>query len=358
MSSPTSWRDELTRRFPKLSRLGPNTYVVGGAVRDLLMGREPADVDVATLDPLAVAQTIRDRVIRLGDQEHLSAWRVVDGEHVYDFAELLDHDVDADLARRDFTINAMAVDLARDTLLDPHGGQRDVRDRIVRMVEPSNFDDDPLRTLKGVRMAVKYELELDPATLEAIRVRAPRILDVATERVVYELSVIFSSGALRKAIDLLDRTGLAVPLGLCVRKVHADDVSLAGAYALLVADPRSYAERWRWSESLLREVLTLQRLIEEHDRMSLYDAGERIASQLPALLRALGRDARVDMPDFSIRPLLTGNEIAALLDIEPGRELGRIKRALLEAQVRGELGTKDDAERFVTALAPRPLPPP
>jgi len=342
------WRDELTRLFPALEKLGEDCYVVGGAVRDLFLGHAPADVDVACLDPLGAARSVRDRVIRLGDEQHLSAWRVVLGEHVYDFAELLDGDIDVDLARRDFTMNAMAVRLAGDTLLDPHGGRRDLEAGLVRMVQPSNFDDDPLRTLKGVRMAVKYGFAIEEATIEAIRQRAPRITEMATERVTYELSVIFSSGALRKAIDLLERTGLAEPLGLRLRAVQADHVSLAGAYALLVEDPEAYAERWRWSIDLLRDVLTLRRLAQEHDRVALYDAGETVARQLPPLLRALGRDDAVDFPDFSLRALLTGQEIAQLTGLEPGKELGAIKRRLLEAQIRGEVKTRDDATAFVT----------
>jgi len=345
------WRDTLIRLFPALAGLGPHCYVVGGAVRDLILGNRPVDVDVACPDPLAAAQSIGKKAIRLGDQEHLSAYRVVLGEHVYDFAAILDGDIDVDLARRDFTVNAMAIDLAADALLDPHGGQRDIEARIVRMVKASNFDDDPLRMLKGVRMAVKYGFTLDPATLEAIRTRAPRILDVAAERVIYELSIIFSFGRLRKAIDLLRRTGLAEPLALQLRDVHANDVSLAGSYALLVDDPRAFAERWRWSESLLREVLTLKSLVEHHDRIALYDAGEAIARQLPALLAALGDDDALDFPDFSIRSLLTGNEIAAVTGLPPGKELGRIKRALLEAQIRGEVKTREEAERFAVTLA-------
>ena len=352
MSSAMQWRDELIRRFPKLATLGASSYVVGGAVRDLLLGRDPADADVACLDPFAAAKSIREKVIRLGDQEHLSAYRVVDrtpqGEHVYDFAELLDHDIAADLARRDFTINAMAVDLAHDTLLDPHGGRDDLASQTVRMVAPSNFDDDPLRTLKGVRMAVRYGFAIEPVTLAAIRARAPRILEIASERVVYELSVIFSSGAFRNAVNLLDRTGLAAALGLKTPPVHADDVTLAGAYALLVDDPHAYAERWRWSDLLLREVLTLQRLLDHHDRLSLFDAGERIAVQLPPLLRALGRDATLDLPDFTLRPLLTGTEIATLTGTPPGKDLGRLVRALLEAQVMGKVITREEAERLVT----------
>jgi tRNA nucleotidyltransferase/poly(A) polymerase len=347
------WREELTRRFPALAKVGHPadniSYVVGGAIRDLLLGREPADADVACIDPLSAARAVRDKVIRLGDAEHLSAYRVVDGAHVYDFAELLDHNIDADLARRDFTINAMAVHLGSGQLLDPHGGQRDIAARRVRMVDASNFDDDPLRALKGVRMAVRLGFSFDEATLEAIRLRAPRIVEMAAERVTYELSVIFSAGRLRSAVDLLQRTQLAEPLGLQPRDVHADDVSLAGAYALLIDEPRAYAERWRWSADLLRDVLTLQRLVETHDRISLYDAGEEVARQLSGVLRALGRDEPLDMPDFSVRPLLTGNEIAELTGMKPGQELGRIKRALLEAQIRGEVRTRDDAIRSLAA---------
>ena len=340
MSSAIRWRDELTRRFPALAKLPPQSYVVGGAIRDLLLGRDPADVDVATLDPLAAAQAIRRKVIRLG-REHLSAYRVVDREHVYDFAELLDHDIDADLARRDFTVNAMAVDLADGALLDPHGGQRDVAARLVRMVRASNFDDDPLRTLKGVRMAVKYQLSMDEATLAAIRARAAKILDVAPERVTYELSVIFSSSAFTLAVHLLEQTGLRAALGLRTA-TGRDELSLAAALALLVEEPRSYAERWRWSETLLRDVLTLQRLMTKHDRMALYDAGESLSRQLAPLV-----EEPLDVPDFSVRPLLTGDEIAAITGEAPGPRLGEKKRALVEAQVAGEVRSREEAEAFV-----------
>jgi len=337
------WRDALVRRFPALGSLDAGCYVAGGAVRDLILGRDPDDADVACHDPLAVARSLGRKVIRLGDQEHLSAYRVVMGEHVYDFAAILDGDIGRDLERRDFTVNAMAVDLARDTLLDPHGGRRDIEARVVRMVKASNFDDDPLRLLKGVRMAVRYDFALDPVTLDAIHTRAPRLAGVATERILFELSVIFSSGALRKAITLLRDTGLDRPLGLALREVHADDVSLAASYALLVADPRAHAEHWRWSAALLRDVLSLRDLVEHHDRIALYDAGEAVARQLPAMLRALGRDDALDFPDFTIRSLLTGTEIAQLTGLAPGKELGARKRALLEKQIRGEITTKDEA---------------
>lgn len=341
-------RDELLRRFPKLKTLPPDSWIVGGAIRDLLLGIEPADVDIACRDPLACAQAISARVIRLGTTDHLSAWRVVDGDVVYDFAEILDHDIDADLRRRDFTVNAIAVSLGSGNLLDPFDGRDDLERALVRMIEAENFDDDPLRCLKGVRMAVKHRFTIDEPTLAAIGSRAHSISRVAAERVTFELSIIFSSGEFRRALDLLHETRLDVPLfghALDAAQFRADDVSLAGAYAFLVDDPKPYAKKWRWSADLLREVHALKSLLAMSGdlRIALYDAGEHVARQLPPMLRALGRDDRLMMPDFSIRALLTGEEIG----LPEGPELGRRKRALLEAQIRGEVTTKEEAREFV-----------
>ncbi len=348
-----SLREELIRRFPALTKLPPDSYVVGGAIRDLLLGIDPIDVDVASHDPLAAAKRISERVIRLGTGDHLSAYRVVDGEHAYDFAALLEDDINTDLARRDFTVNAMAVRLDSDELLDPHGGRRDIAGRVVRMVDEANFDDDPLRCLKAVRMAVRYDFAIDEATLEAIRKRAPMIMEVAPERVTYELSAILSAREFRQAVELLRRTGLDQPLfGPELGVFHADGVSLAGAYALLVDDPKRYAKRWRWSTDLLRDVTALQNLqsLRGDLRVPLYDAGEAVARQLPPLLRAAGGNDAVEMPDFATRALLTGDEIASLTGLVEGPELGRIKRTLLEAQIRGQVKTREEAVPFVRGL--------
>ncbi|MBK5258922.1 MAG: CCA tRNA nucleotidyltransferase, partial [Thermoanaerobaculia bacterium] len=273
-----SWRDELVRRFPRLEVLPADAYVVGGAIRDLLLEREPADVDVACLDARACAERISSRVIRLGTEEHLSAWRVVDGDHIYDFADLLDGAIGPDLARRDFTVNAMAVKLGSGELLDHHGSQRDLGARVVRMINASNFDDDPLRCLKAVRMATVLGFEIEPLTVAAIRARAAKVSSIAAERVTYELSVIFSAGRFRRAVALLHESGLDEPLfgrALDSGAYHADDVTLAGAMALLVDEPGEYGKRWRWGAALRREAAALQLLLPlsgDH-RVELYEAG-------------------------------------------------------------------------------------
>jgi Probable RNA and SrmB- binding site of polymerase A/Poly A polymerase head domain len=347
-------RNALLRSFPSLAKLPSDAFLVGGAIRDLLLGNDPADADVACADPLGCARAIGGKVIRLGKDE-LTAYRVVQGEHVYDFAPLLGNSIDRDLARRDFTINAMAVPLRdSDELLDPHHGRDDLDARLVRMVDARNFNDDPLRILKAVRLAVRYRFLIEPATMRAMQERAAAITTVAAERVFTELAAIFSANDFRKAVALLHESGLDAPLGLNTATFHTDDVPLAAALALLVDKPKKAAERWRWPEALLRDVLELRRLATDHSLVALYDAGEPVARQLPAYLRALGVDAHVPMPDFSTAPLLTGEEIAALTALRPGPELGRIKRAMLEAQVRGEVRTREEAERFVWSAAAMP----
>ncbi len=333
----------LLWRFPQLASLPPNTEAVGGAVRDLLLDVIPIDVDVECDDPLGCASAL-GKVITLGRGD-LAVYRVVIDDRVYDFSRK------TDLRRRDFTINAVAVNVTTGDLRDPFGGEEDIRRRVVRMIDARNLQDDPLRMLRAVRLAIRFDFTIDQATVAAIRRRAARITTVAAERVTYELHAIFSAGKFRRALLLLNGTALDEPLfgfELGANRFHADDVSLAGAYALLLRDPREFAERWRWSDALLRDVITLQHLLQAYDVIAIYDAGGAIARQLPALFRAVGRDAPTWPSDlFKTKALLNGREISTLTGLPPGPQLGAAKRALLEAQLRGEVRTRDEAEAFV-----------
>ena len=347
-------RDALLTRFPRLASLPPHTEAVGGAVRDILLNVTPLDVDVECDDPQRCAAAL-GKVITLGRGD-LTVYRVVVDDRVYDFSRR------TDLRRRDFTINAIAVDLTSGEVRDPFEGQRDIERRVVRMIHPRNFEDDPLRMLRAVRIAVRFDFSIDEATTTAIRRRAARVVRVAAERVTYEMHAIFSAGKFRQALRLMNEAALDEPLfGYEVDpdRFHADDVSLSGAYALLVRDPRKFAERWRWSDALLHEVITLQHLLQDANVIALYDAGEKIARQLPSLLRAVGRS---DIPElkpelFATKPLLNGREIASLTKLEPSPQLGAVKRKLLEAQLHGEVRTRQDAEAFVRNVAAGFSPP-
>jgi putative nucleotidyltransferase with HDIG domain len=193
---------------------GREAWLVGGAVRDRLLGRETDDVDVSLEgDPRAAAR----RIARATGGAHFrlsgafGAWRVVgrDDErwHV-DLVPLRDGDIRADLAARDFTVNAMAEPLAGGETLDPHGGRADLEARRLRMVSAEALADDPLRCLRAVRLAVELELELEEGTREAVLANSAGIERVAPERVFGELKRVVGAPRPTLGIGLMNGLGL------------------------------------------------------------------------------------------------------------------------------------------------------
>ena len=201
-------------------------YLVGGTVRDLLLGRVSHDLDFAVSGrALAVAKLLQrelgggslvdlsgpdDEAIRLvwqGEQVDLSTFRAGAGS------------IDEDLHLRDFTINAMAVPLLvvneevlpSETLLDPTGGLADLREGRVRHC-PGAFVADPVRLLRGYRLCATLGFFLTEQTKEAIRKHAPLIVNVAAERICYELKIIFNSARTTETLRGMGETGLLRPI--------------------------------------------------------------------------------------------------------------------------------------------------
>ena len=192
---------------------GREAWLVGGAVRDKLLGRATDDVDIALDgDARAAAHTIARETggVAFELSGAFGAWRVVGPGHAWhvDLVTLRDGDIAADLAARDFTINAMAEPLAGGELLDPHGGRADLEAGRVRMVSEAALADDPLRALRAVRLVTELDLELDPATAAAVAAHAREIDRVAAERVFGELKRIVTAPAARAGIELMDAHGL------------------------------------------------------------------------------------------------------------------------------------------------------
>ena len=191
---------------------GHQAWLVGGAVRDRLLGRPTDDVDITLAgNPRQAARTIA----RAGGgvafelSGAFGAWRVVGPGHGWHVDLVtLQGDIDADLAARDFTINAMAEPLAGGDLLDPHGGRADVEARLVRMVSTTAMADDPLRTLRAVRLVTELGFELDPATAASIAEHAPSIDLVAPERVFGELKRVVTADRARQGLELMGAHGL------------------------------------------------------------------------------------------------------------------------------------------------------
>jgi len=233
-----------------LRQRGFQAYLVGGCVRDLLLGRDPKDYDVATDATPQQVMTIFPETYAVGAQfgvvlvpgpEALQAGDVAsnvsteidcvdasvsthplavevatfrsdigysDGRHPDEvrFAQ----DPREDVARRDFTINGMLLDPVNGEVLDFVGGRKDLEEGIVRAIgEPeSRFREDKLRMLRAVRFAARFEYTIEPVTFAAIRRLAHEIHVVSRERVRDELTRMLTEGHARRAFLMLDESGL------------------------------------------------------------------------------------------------------------------------------------------------------
>jgi poly(A) polymerase len=172
---------------------GEEAWLVGGPVRDSFLDRDVGDLDVVV--PADSEQAAR-AIAAAADahlfplSERFGAWRVIARDRSWqaDLTPLRGGSIEADLALRDFTLNAMARPLAAlDTLLDPHGGVSDLERRLLRAVGERTFEDDPLRVLRLARFAAELALDVDLGTQALAQRAAAGIAEVAPERSFYEL---------------------------------------------------------------------------------------------------------------------------------------------------------------------------
>ena len=207
---------------------GHQSWLVGGCVRDLLLGLTPADFDVSTDAP-------PDRVLSLFPRARLvgvsfGVILVTEGEAEVEVATFRsDHaytdgrhpervefetDPERDAVRRDFTINALLLDPVSGELRDYTGGRADLERRLIRAIgDPEQrFREDYLRMLRAVRFAARLGFTIEPGTLDAIRRQRTLVRQVAAERVRDELVRILTEGGARYGFELLDSTGLLVEI--------------------------------------------------------------------------------------------------------------------------------------------------
>jgi poly(A) polymerase len=235
MSSAKQQAAEIVRI---LRERGHQAYFAGGCVRDLLLSREPADYDVATEATPQQVMQIFPQTYAVGEQfgvvlvpqssaatdacqsersEYDQAVEVAtfrsdvgysDGRHPDEVR--FTKDPQEDVQRRDFTINGMMLDPATNELLDFVGGQDDLKAGIIRAIgDPERrFAEDKLRMLRAVRFAARFNYQIEPATMAAIKQSAPKINQVSAERVREELTRMLTEDQARRAFELLDTTGL------------------------------------------------------------------------------------------------------------------------------------------------------
>lgn len=356
-----------------LREAGFAAYLVGGCVRDLLLGQQPKDWDVATAAlPAEVQRTFR-RVIPTGI-DHGTVTVVHHGQHVEvtTFRSEADYvdgrrpssvqfhsDIEADLARRDFTINAMAYAPGGDAPVDPFGGQRDLEAKLIRCVRsaPERFGEDGLRALRAVRFAAVLGFEIEAATFAAIPPTLNVFRRVALERVKEEFQKLLLSPRAQLGLELLDRSGLlgaffpeavGADFAACARAPSELPVRLAVLCARCEA-PKDVVLRLKFPSAVAAAVAHLR-------AAPPIPASDAADSQLRRWLASVGLDAvpaalslavAEDRAPASVverllavaatRPPLTakalalgGHELMRALGVGPSPLIGEATRHLLE----------------------------
>lgn len=409
-------REFATDVVDRLQRAGHQALWAGGCVRDELLGFTPADYDVATdARPERVKELFRrchsfgasfGVVEVLGPRGSDGEWLKVqvatfrsdgtysDGRHP-DTVTFSSPEEDAQ--RRDFTINGMFYDPVTKQVIDYVGGQADLQLRVLRAIgnAAERFTEDKLRILRAVRMAARFELTFDPATMESAKQMAGEIRVVSAERIAEELRKILTNRHRARGFHLLGEMHLLqaiLPeLEHATESIQARLEVLAGptwptpqpitfelAFAVILHDVNSretsaIAKRLRLSN---QEADRLVWLIDKC--RSLQDSPTLRMSQLQPILvhpgigellalcradaLATGRSlAGIDFCEALLRntppdqlnptPLITGDDLQAV-GMKPGPQFKRILDAVRDAQLNGEITTKADGLNLASQLRP------
>ncbi len=326
-------------------------YLVGGVVRDLLLGHERADVDlvvegdaVALARRMAESVTVHERfgtaTVRVdGSAVDLASARAESYPRPGALPDVRPGTLAEDLARRDFTINAMAMPLAGEArLIDPHDGVRDLAGGIIRVLHPASFEDDPTRALRAARYAARLELSLDPAT--ATLLSEADLETVSSERVEAELRRIASEDDPLGGLELADAWGLLA--------IGAGALELVGAVSeLLRVSP------WRQITTLGDALIAVMRGRVERARALASQRPEGAAQAVAAarghtgvelaLARGLGAAwlDRYVSEWRAVRLEISGTDLLRA-GVPEGPAVGRGLGAALRAKLDGETRGRED----------------
>jgi tRNA nucleotidyltransferase (CCA-adding enzyme) len=355
--------EALWSAYPELRALpeasAAPVYLVGGAVRDLLLGRGRADIDVVVEgDAAALAARLGAEPV---EHERFATAKVNLDGHEIDIAsartESYPHPgalpevapaatIEADLGRRDFTINAMAIPLGgRAELLDPHGGRADLERGQLRVLHERSFIDDPTRAIRAARYAARFGFELEAATADLLR--ATDLDAVSAERRRAELLRLGAEATAPRGFSLLAEWGLVEP-----REAGLD---LAAGVGELLASPA-------WSEIAPRAPAVLAAALGpvggEWELAAAAPARPSQGVELARghdpiellLARALGAEWLDDyMANWrSVELEIDGSDLIAA-GVPQGPALGRGLQAALRAKLDGELAGRE--QELAAALA-------
>lgn len=349
--------EALHSAYPELATVhevagGKPVYLVGGAVRDLLLGRGRTDIDlVVEGDATALATRLGGEVT---EHERFATAKVVLDGHEVDIAtaraETYSHPgalpeveptagISADLARRDFTVNAMAIPLRRDPeLIDPHRGLEDLRSGLLRVLHARSFEDDPTRALRAARYVTRFGFQMERESEDLLK--QADLGTVSADRREAELLRLAGETEAARGFALLAEWGLVV--------AHDDGIELAGRVAGLLAE-FPWAEVARRDRSILAAVLgpwgeaeQLAAARPERPSEAVRLAGGAAPVEL-VLARALGAEwlDRYLLDWRGVELEIDGEDLIAA-GVPQGPEIGRGLAVALRGKLDGELSGREE----------------
>ncbi|AOT70280.1 CCA tRNA nucleotidyltransferase [Geosporobacter ferrireducens] len=306
------------------SYTGSDIYIVGGTLRDHLMGRESNDIDlVVEKDAVSIAKRFAQEnggSFILLDKDHGTA-RVVfkDKQLTVDIMESKGKDIYDDLAKRDFTMNALACKISLngtfdlDQIIDPFGGIEDIKKKQIRAISNIGFQEDPIRMMRAVRFMAEFDFDLEDHTVCLIKENSDRLQEAAVERIAYELFHLLKCSRthyyfniMDKYLNLLNKVFPEIEpmkdVGQC--KYHVVDSWTHSLYTLNVVESIIYADGYFENH--------LKRAYEEHTRQILGGGHTRLQLiKLAALFHDIGKPS-ARWVDETGRVRFRGHEITGM----------------------------------------------
>lgn len=381
----------------------PECHLTGGYLRDRLLGRKNSDLDLVLPGTIEQTRASASRLAaRLDTRAHVlghgpkRVWRIESTDLTIELWPLGRMQPEKDIARRDFTVNALVYPLPAGPLADRVGGLRDLEHGILRALAESNLHKDPVRLLRGPRFLAQLEgFAIEPTTATWIRSLAPLLAGSAKERVGQELKKLVSGKRASMGLDQLLELDLLIPSAptgpVCdpewiTRNRGAVDRLTGGAphpvpgalrEAGLAARLAPLVKAWGTPEDRDLAPYAWDKGTRRHARLAAASTQETIAeakyacsdrrqaihrtgTAFPAVLAVaaalepglpwrrwwrLWKDRGSELIDPN--PLLSGREIAEITGHRPGPELGRVVEELVRAQLRAEVRTRGGAVRWL-----------
>jgi tRNA nucleotidyltransferase (CCA-adding enzyme) len=387
--------------FPcDLNRLPPSAYLIGGSVRDALLQRHKTPLDLDFVLPEKAIATAR-QVANLYNggfvilDEAREIARVVFPQGTLDLAKQEGVTLETDLLRRDFTINAIAYNIHSEELIDPLQGLPDLQQGMLRMVDPKNLEDDPLRLLRAYRQAAQLNFAIEANTRLTIKNLACLLRTVAAERVQTELNYLFTASEGNKWLAAAIADGLldfwlphaqeiswqqleAVAEGIefCLQSNlnHPQLVVLAKLSTLVAAQPvNAEAEltRLKYARAQIKAVTKtvkylppLQQLTEGMSLREQYFWFLEVKDIFPILIsRAIATgvssiiikpliERYLDPADLVAHPrcLVTGNDLIRELNLKPSPVIGKLLTEIQIAQIESKIATPQQAISYADSI--------